>query len=222
MSKIIKQEFINLVKEEYNQNDQKKIFKAYDLMVSAHHDQPDRYDGIPYTDHPTYVAYKVQKVLIKPDADLIIAALLHDIVEDQNVKLIKNASSNEVTNRGEALKFLETQFGKTVSRIVAGLTNPILPDTLTPEEKLAIYTHHVQEAIQDPNVALVKLFDYVANSLHLNKVNNLERRNHFKNKYIPLKKMYLKRFSQLNNFPNVDPHKISPILDRISQLSYLE
>ena len=41
--------------------------------------------GEPYINHPLEVAQLVSSALSEPDADLVAAALLHDIVEDTDV-----------------------------------------------------------------------------------------------------------------------------------------
>ncbi|WP_066226214.1 RelA/SpoT family protein [Formosa haliotis] len=86
-------------------DDKKLIRKAFDVAVDAHKDQR-RKSGEAYIFHPIAVARLVAKE-IGLDATCIAAALLHDVVEDCPEYSIED---------------IEQLFGKTVARIVDGLT----------------------------------------------------------------------------------------------------
>ncbi|WP_104736297.1 RelA/SpoT family protein [Hanstruepera ponticola] len=85
--------------------DKKQIRKAFDVAVDAHKDQR-RKSGEAYIFHPIAVA-KIVAQEIGLDATSITAALLHDVVED---------------NDDYTLKDIERMFGETVAKIVDGLT----------------------------------------------------------------------------------------------------
>ena len=85
--------------------DKKQIRKAFDVAVVAHKDQR-RKSGEAYIFHPIAVAKIVAKE-IGLDATSIIAALLHDVVED---------------NENYTIEHIEELFGETVAKIVDGLT----------------------------------------------------------------------------------------------------
>lgn len=85
--------------------DKKLIRKAFDVALDAHKDQR-RKSGEAYIFHPIAVARIVAQE-IGLDATSIAAALLHDVVED---------------NKDYGLDDIERLFGKTVARIVDGLT----------------------------------------------------------------------------------------------------
>ena len=55
-----------------------EINKAIKLMFAAHKEQLDK-NGLPYVFHPFHVAEQMQ------DEDCVIAALLHDIIEDTDM-----------------------------------------------------------------------------------------------------------------------------------------
>lgn len=57
--------------------------KAYVFAKEAHGEQKRRYSGLPYFCHPKGVARMVED--LTKDEDMIIAALLHDVVEDCGV-----------------------------------------------------------------------------------------------------------------------------------------
>ena len=86
-------------------DDKKLIRQAFDVAVDAHKDQR-RKSGEAYIFHPIAVA-KIVAQEIGLDATCIAAALLHDVVED---------------NPDYTLEIIEKQFGKTIARIVDGLT----------------------------------------------------------------------------------------------------
>ncbi len=87
-----------------SKGDKKLIREAFELAIDAHKDMR-RKSGEPYILHPIAVAQ-----IVVDDIGLgttsIISALLHDVVEDTEITLAE----------------LETLFGKTVSKIVSGLT----------------------------------------------------------------------------------------------------
>ncbi|WP_338733116.1 RelA/SpoT family protein [Mangrovimonas cancribranchiae] len=86
-------------------DDKKFIRKAFDVALDAHKEQR-RKSGEAYIFHPIAVA-KIVAQEIGLDATSIAAALLHDVVED---------------NEDYSLADIERLFGETVARIVDGLT----------------------------------------------------------------------------------------------------
>lgn len=86
-------------------DDKKLIRKAFDVAVEAHSHQR-RKSGEAYIFHPIAVA-KIVAEQIGLDATSIAAALLHDVVED---------------NENYSVKDIQDLFGETVAKIVDGLT----------------------------------------------------------------------------------------------------
>ena len=104
----IAKEYKELLKISYqtlSATDKKLIRKAFDLAVEAHNGQRRR-SGEAYVFHPIAVA-KIVSSEIGLDATSIAAALIHDVVEDN-----ENYSINDI----------EQMFGKVVAKIVHGLT----------------------------------------------------------------------------------------------------
>lgn len=62
-----------------------KILHAVSYMVWAHHGQTRRYGSIPYAQHPLDVAMTLRTYQVM-DPNVIIAAILHDIIEDTNIE----------------------------------------------------------------------------------------------------------------------------------------
>ena len=98
--KLLKVSYQTLTKD-----DKKLIRSAFDVAVDAHKDQR-RKSGEAYIFHPIAVATIVASE-IGLDATCIAAALLHDVVED---------------NPNYTLDDIERLFGKTIAKIVDGLT----------------------------------------------------------------------------------------------------
>ncbi len=88
-----------------SRDDKKLIRKAFDIALDGHKDQR-RKSGEAYIFHPIAVA-KIVAQEIGLDATSIAAALLHDVVED---------------NEDYSIDDIEQLFGETIAKIVNGLT----------------------------------------------------------------------------------------------------
>ncbi len=97
-------ELLRISYQTLSEDDKKLIRLAFDTAVDAHKGQR-RKSGEAYIFHPIAVA-KIVASEIGLDATSIAAALLHDVVEDTKY----------------TLEDIERMFGKTVARIVDGLT----------------------------------------------------------------------------------------------------
>lgn len=100
---INREEFIHLAAQTYDDLDQRRLGLAYDWLIK-HHAHVMRDSGEPYASHPLAVAQILLKVGV--DEDVLIAGLLHDLVED-----------TEVT-----LDDIRLEFGPAVARLVDGVT----------------------------------------------------------------------------------------------------
>lgn len=74
---------IKTVRVNYKKADIRKIQKAYEYAVVSHADQK-RETGEPYIIHPIYVAQILADMTL--DEETIIAGILHDVLEDTEVK----------------------------------------------------------------------------------------------------------------------------------------
>ncbi|MBQ5398159.1 MAG: bifunctional (p)ppGpp synthetase/guanosine-3',5'-bis(diphosphate) 3'-pyrophosphohydrolase [Ruminococcus sp.] len=123
----------------------RKINKAYELAEKAHGDQK-RISGIPFVLHPTSVACIVAQFGM--DSDSIIAALLHDVVEDTDY----------------TLDFIRKEFGKDVANIVDGVTKISKIKLYSREEQQAENVRKMLIAMSnDIRVIIVKLADRLHN-----------------------------------------------------------
>lgn len=127
------------------ENDLKRIKEAYDFAEQAHLGQL-RKSGEPYILHPLAVADIL--VNMNMDTTSVIAALLHDVVEDTTV----------------SLEAVEQQFGQTCAMLVDGLTKLERIKFKTKEEQQnENYRKMFVAMAQDIRVILIKLADRLHN-----------------------------------------------------------
>ena len=128
--------------------DKKAIRKAFDYAVEAHSNQR-RKTGEPYIYHTIAVA-KIVAYEIGLGATSIIAALLHDVVEDTKFTLVD----------------IQENFGETVAKIVDGLTKI---SNLNQDIDTSIQAENFRKMLltlnEDVRVILIKIADRYHNML---------------------------------------------------------
>ena len=125
--------------------DTDRIMAAYRVAEEAHKDQRRR-SGEPYISHPVAVA--IILVGLGMDTDTLVAALLHDVVED-------TATTSDS---------IEKQFGKDVALMVDGVTKLGQVPFSTREEQQAENVRKMLLAMaQDVRVIIIKLADRLHN-----------------------------------------------------------
>ncbi|MGB1308299.1 MAG: RelA/SpoT family protein, partial [Oceanihabitans sp.] len=127
--------------------DKKLIRKAFDVALDAHKTQR-RKSGEAYIFHPIAVA-KIVAQQIGLDATSIAAALLHDVVED---------------NEDYSIKDIERLFGETVAKIVDGLTKIA---TLNKDMDVSMQAENFRKMLltlnDDVRVIIIKIADRLHN-----------------------------------------------------------
>ncbi len=123
------------------------IGRAVAVAMAAHKGQVRRYTGEPYIVHPLAVARKVASVF--PDALAIVAAVLHDVVEDTELTL-------------DDLREPRLGFGPFVACLVDDLTDVSRPEHGNRAARKAVDRMHTARAA--PRAKLVKLADLTDNS----------------------------------------------------------
>ncbi|MDE5618464.1 MAG: HD domain-containing protein, partial [Clostridia bacterium] len=139
------QEFIEKVKAVYSVGSCAKITKAYQYACERHKEQK-RLSGEPYIVHPVAVA----NILIDlgMDKNSVVAALLHDVIEDTH------ASEQEI----------KTEFGNTVASLVQGVTKLSMLNFKSKEEAQAEnYRRMFLAMSNDIRVIIIKLADRLHN-----------------------------------------------------------
>jgi len=139
------EDLLELIKKEYSEEETQQVLKAYQYAKEQHKDQR-RYSGEPYIMHPVAVA----RILFELGMDYqsVIAALLHDTVEDTNTSL------DDVKN----------MFGEDVANLVDGVTKLGKVPLSTYEERQAENVRKMLIAMsQDIRVIIIKLADRLHN-----------------------------------------------------------
>ncbi|WP_294518795.1 bifunctional (p)ppGpp synthetase/guanosine-3',5'-bis(diphosphate) 3'-pyrophosphohydrolase [uncultured Pseudoflavonifractor sp.] len=125
--------------------DTKRLFDAFTFADNAHSSQL-RKDGSPYITHPLAVAEIVADLGL--DTDSIIAALLHDTIEDTG------ATHEEIAKR----------FGPTVADLVEGVTKLTrVQYTSKEEEQMENLRKMLMAMVKDIRVILIKICDRLHN-----------------------------------------------------------
>lgn len=126
--------------------DMQVIDRAVDFAAQKHKDQK-RKDGSPYIIHPLAVAQIVAEIGL--DTDAILAALLHDCIEDTD------------TSYDDIAK----QFGQTVAELVEGVTKLTRVEYSTQEEQQVENLRKMFMAMsKDIRVILIKICDRLHNT----------------------------------------------------------
>jgi GTP pyrophosphokinase len=138
---------LRALKERIKKGDKDRIRRAFEISADAHKDMR-RKSGEPYILHPLAVA-KIVVEEISLGVTSVIAALLHDVVED-----------TELT-----LEDMEEEFGSTVAKIIDGLTKiAIVVDGNSETSMQAENFRKILMALaEDPRVILIKLADRLHN-----------------------------------------------------------
>lgn len=124
----------------------KKVDEAYRYAAEHHADQRRR-SGEPYINHPVEVAQILAEDL-HMDADVICAALLHDVVEDTDATLSE----------------LAKRFGEDVADLVDGVTKLTSIEVSSMDEKQALNLRKMFLAMsKDIRVIIIKLADRLHN-----------------------------------------------------------
>ena len=186
-----------------------QITKAYEFSKKAH-DKQIRASGVPFLEHPIQVAKLLTE--IKLDGPSIVTGLLHDTVEDTQVKISQ----------------IEKIFGKEITYLVEGLTKinkiSLKRNNLSSSEnfgKLLLATS------QDIRVILIKLADRLHNmrTLHYFKDANKKYRIAYETQeiYAPLaQRLGIKEWQdELEDyaFKVVNPDVRKSIIERLNYLN---
>lgn len=135
---------LSVIKSKMDDTDRKNIRMAYEIAVEAHAKQR-RKSGEPYILHPIEVArICAEEIGLGPTA--IVAALLHDVVED-----------TEVT-----LEHIKEKFGDRIALIVDGLTKlDGLYNVTSPQAEN--FKKVLKTLLEDVRVILIKMADRLHN-----------------------------------------------------------
>jgi (p)ppGpp synthase/HD superfamily hydrolase len=183
-------EFEKIITAQFSAAEVLKIKAALDFMLKIHLPQDDRVDGRPFASHPLAVAEKVMSLSNNPD--LVIAALIHDSVEDQSDYIFVERLNRKYPNRDFlplkiddtvkekyksifttwSFKEIADRFGSKIRYYVENMTNHdfnSLAESLGLEGSAKqdfvnkLYAEHVETIINDPDLFTLKLADLSVN-----------------------------------------------------------
>ena len=122
-----------------------QVMKSYKLGALAHHGQK-RMSGEPYITHPVAVAHSLAKMHF--DSQTIIAAILHDVVEDTET----------------SLEEIKEEFGEEAANLVDGVSKlDQMATTSRAETQAESFRKMMLAMIEDIRVILIKLADRLHN-----------------------------------------------------------
>ena len=140
--------------------DRVQLEEALELAAVLHAD--DRRVREPYLNHPLRVAIRIIRYYGIRDVDVLIAALLHDAVEDHPDELAGVCGSHAAMTDA-AVAELARRFNPRVAALVRAVTNPEYdPDRDRHEQ----YRTHVAASLeQDPWARVIKVSDFTDNGV---------------------------------------------------------
>ncbi len=182
-----------------------------DVLRACHfgdmaHIKDKRKSGEPYITHPISVAEILAGFRL--DRDTIIAAILHDTVED-----------TEVTD-----ELVAQEFGQTVARLVDGVTKLKSSGMNKQQSKAATFHKILAATIIDPRVLIIKLSDRLHNMSTLDAVREEKQRSTAKETldfYIPFARIMglndIADYIELLCYRNLNPVMYTKFTDKLLQ-----
>lgn len=133
--------------------DQERLTEALELAARLHRN--DRRVREPYLNHLLRVAIRIMSHYGVDDVDVVVAALLHDAVEDHPDELGGDTET--------ALAELARRFNPRVADLVRAVTNPAYDPDLDRHEQ---YRTHVSESLdRNPWARVIKVSDFTDNGV---------------------------------------------------------
>jgi hypothetical protein len=181
----------------------RRLWDALSVMLDVHICQEDRPNGQPYVNHPLEVALWLDRQAGIRDPDVLIAALLHDTIEDRAAPLIARCGGEipAAGVRAEALRTLARRFGERPAELVDRLTNPPSYERATDlVTKWRWYRIHVRRLwAEDPAAAALKLADFAQNALRLDRIADPGTKVRLQAKYRPAMRFFIAALESLDD-----------------------
>lgn len=208
--------------ESWTEEQRTSVETAYTLARMVH--KNDVYREQPYVYHLLRVANRLTGYMHISDPELVIAALLHDSVEDRALELIdagisyaKEILAAEASvpedpreRQNLALEHLAVLFSPRVAKMIASVTNAPAPkDTEeTYDEWLDRYARKVEQAASTPEGFLIKFADWCDNGLglvHSEEPEDSPKLARFRQKYVRALPIFERRFQDADVLSMLDP-----------------
>jgi HD domain-containing protein len=146
--------------ESFPAGERKQLGEALELASALH--AADRRVREPYVNHLLRVAIRIIRYYGVRDVDVLVAALLHDAVEDHPVELAGARPGDPVE---AALAELADRFNPRVAALVRAVTNPPREPGL---DRYQQYREHVAESLAaNPWARVIKVSDFTDNGVGL-------------------------------------------------------
>lgn len=174
---------------DWSEETRELLLGAEELALATHIE--DSRGDHPYSTHFLRVAIRLLSPdhLNVQDPDMLVAALLHDTVEDhpeffETIRPRRDGVSAYI----HALSVIEELFGERVAWLVAAVTNPERPDHIvSTEDKNRFYQEHVREVLEtDTDAGVIKLSDFIDNCAGLEYNESPDKALKLAVKYLPL------------------------------------
>lgn len=200
---------------DWSGDDISRVNAALAMAFEAH--ENDSRGPFPYSTHFLRVAIRIMSqdhFAIRDNPDLIIAALLHDTIEDHpDFYLDEDAPDEHV--RPLALEKIEELFGEDVSHLVSRVTNPPSDPSLPKEERNVHYRDHVVDVVtSEPIAGIIKLSDFIDNCAGLKHNESPERAKRLAYKYYDLIPAFAQFISESEYFDEPRKEKLLQQLGR--------
>jgi (p)ppGpp synthase/HD superfamily hydrolase len=186
-----------------------KISKAIDFSLSLHAKQKDRQADGPYINHVLRVT--IRSILLGlRDPEGIIAALMHDSIEDQLQVLAKSSKSAVAAGDPEriAARAIVSLFGERVLELVGHLTIPGWQYALDVNGKNRCYVEHVEKLFNiHRSVIIIKLADFLDNACSLLELPTPDLQKRGASKYHPVYGLFITKI-QTGLLPIHNPEEI--------------
>lgn len=208
--------------------EREKLELCKQIAVLAHFDQADRAEGQPYINHPLRVAIGAIRDFGVTEPASIMAALLHDTVEDApltTLHLLGETTQSAEDPRELALKALAKTFGDDTAARVAALTTPRIMDVdddkpLSPamrstQRNLLYYLHFFGILRESPEAFVIKLSDFSDNALKLREMPEGEKKEGLRAKYGPVLLELISAFEGGKPLPKELEQISGPFLERL-------
>ncbi len=189
--------YIEVDNTAWSDDEKLKVMSLADDIVHLYH-AGDKRDDNTYATHVLRVATRIlspDHFNVRDDPNIIIAALLHDVVEDHPERLLgvaaaaKDDIEGRIIERDAALRVIATMHGQEVADMVRNLSNPINDTSGVPgHERQQIYREHVAFLMKrGGKERLIKLSDFIDNCLGLAHNPSPKLRHKLAQKYYGLK-----------------------------------
>lgn len=141
--------------------DRRTVADAADWAARLHAGQ--RRTREPYLNHLLRVTLRILCYYRITDPDLLVAALMHDSVEDQPWAMIGRPTNHGPPPRDQAFTALTARHGPRVTRLVTAVTNP---EHQAGVDRTRQYLDHLATALADqPWARVIKLSDFTDNGV---------------------------------------------------------